>query len=125
MQVTDRDEAVHLALPAVQGYVRIVRLAASGIATNLGFDVDELDDLRLAVGELVNLALELCAPGTLEVVFTVANGALRVEGAVPAAAGRVVEIDPLTRQILDGVVDAYAIEIIDGTVCFSCLHRPS
>src|SRR5258708_38662054 len=124
MQSTLRGEMVRLSLPASPDYVRIVRLAASGIATNLGFDVDELDDLRVAVGELVNLTLEVCKPETLEVLFTIDGKELRVEGSAPAADGRVVELDTLTRQILDAFLDAYTIEITDGRVSFSCTLRP-
>ena len=124
MQSTLRGEAVRLSLPASPDYVRIVRLAASGIATNLGFDVDELDDLRVAVGELVNLTLEVCRPEILEVMFTVDGSELRIEGSAPAADGRVVELDSLTRQILDAFLDTYTIEIVDGNVCFSCTLRP-
>jgi len=124
MQSTLRGEAVRLSLPASPDYVRIVRLAASGIATNLGFDVDELDDLRVAVGELVNLTLEVCKPETLDVTFTIDGNELRVEGAAPAADGRVVELDSLTRQILDAFLDTYTIDITDGRVCFSCTLRP-
>jgi serine/threonine-protein kinase RsbW len=124
MQSTLHGEAVRLSLPASPDFVRIVRLAASGIATNLGFDVDELDDLRVAVGELVNLTLEVCKPETLEVLFTIDGKELHVEGTAPAAAGRVVELDALTRQILDAFLDAYTIEIADGCVCFSCTLRP-
>ena len=124
MQSTLRGEVVRLSLPASPDYVRIVRLAASGIATNLGFDVDELDDLRVAVGELVNLTLEVCRPETLEVLFTVNGSELRIEGSAPAADGRVVELDSLTRQILDAFLDTYKIEIADGNVCFSCTVRP-
>ena len=124
MQSTLRGEAVRLSLPASPDYVRIVRLAASGIATNLGFDVDELDDLRVAVGELVNLTLEVCRPEILEVMFTVDGSELRIEGSAPAADGRVVELDSLTRQILDAFLDTYTIGIVDGAVCFSCTLRP-
>jgi serine/threonine-protein kinase RsbW len=124
MQSTLHGEAVRLSLPASPDFVRIVRLAASGIATNLGFDVDELDDLRVAVGELVNLTLEVCEPETLEVLFTIEGKELRVEGSAPAAGGRVVELDTLTRQILDAFLDTYTIEITDGRVCFSCTLRP-
>ena len=125
MQVTHRDEAVRLSLPASRDYVRVVRLTASAIATNLDFDVDELDDLRVGIGELANVALEASQPGaTLEIVFTVAGSELRIEGTVSAEAGRVVELDSLTRQILEGVVDDYSIEIGDGTVHFSCTRRP-
>ncbi len=124
MQSTLRGEAVRLSLPASPDYVRIVRLAASGIATNLGFDVDELDDLRVAVGELANLTLEVCTAETLEVLFTIDGNVLRIEGSARAADGRVVELDSLTRQILDAFLDTYAIEITDGRVCFSCTLRP-
>jgi serine/threonine-protein kinase RsbW len=124
MQATLRGEAVRLSLPASPDYVRIVRLAASGIATNLGFDVDELDDLRVAVGELVNLTLEVCEPETLEVLFTVDGSELRIQGTAPAAEGRIIELDSLTRQILDAFLDGYTIEIVDGQVCFVCSLRP-
>jgi serine/threonine-protein kinase RsbW len=124
MQSTLRGEAVRLSLPASPQYVRIVRLAASGIATNLGFDVDELDDLRVAVGELTNLTLEVCRPETLDVVFTIDGNVFNIEGSAPAADGRSVELDTLTRQILDAFLDTYKIEIVDGRVCFSCTLRP-
>jgi serine/threonine-protein kinase RsbW len=124
MQATVRGEAVRLSLPASRDYVRIVRLAASGVAANLGFDVDELDDLRVAVGELVNLTLEACKPETLEVVFTIVGDELRIEGAAPAAEGRVIEVDALTRQILEAFVDDYTIQIVEGTVSFGCTRRP-
>jgi len=125
MAMTIRDEAARLTVPASREYVRVVRLAASGIATNLGFDIDELSDLRVAVGELANMALEVSTPGTLDVVFTVLNDELRVEGTIPAADGRALEpIEPLTRQILEGVVDDYSIEIVDGSVRFACTRRP-
>src|SRR3954454_21076650 len=124
MQATLRGEAVRLSLPASPDYVRIVRLAASGIATNLGFDVDELDDLGVAVGELVNLTLEVCKAETLEVLFTVDGSELRIEGTAPADDGRVIELDALTRQILDAFLDGYKIEILDGQVRFDCALRP-
>ena len=92
--------------------------------TNLGFDVDELDDLRVAVGELVNLTLEVCRPEVLEVQFTVDGSELSIEGSAPAADGRVVELDSLTRQILDAFLDTYTIGIADGNVCFTCTLRP-
>jgi len=123
MQATLRGEVVRLSLPALPDYVRIVRLAASGIATNLGFDVDELDDLRVAVGELVNLTLEVCKPETLEVLFTVDGNKLRIQGTAPAADGRVIELDSLTRQILDAFLDGYTIEIVEENVCFDCSVR--
>ena len=45
-------------LPADAGLLRLVRLVASGLASTAGFDVDELDDLRIAVDEAVAALLE-------------------------------------------------------------------
>lgn len=124
-----RDEAARLSVPATRDYVRVIRLAASGIATNLGFDIDELDDLRVGVGELANLALERCKsdpnqPETLEVVFTISGDELRIEGSVAAADNGAIELEALTRQILEAVVDSYSIQIVDGTIRFTCTRRP-
>ncbi|GIU90461.1 MAG: hypothetical protein KatS3mg010_1560 [Acidimicrobiia bacterium] len=42
--------------------MRLVRLTTSGVASRLGFDVEEVEDLRVAVDELANIVLRL-APG--------------------------------------------------------------
>jgi hypothetical protein len=120
MQATVREKAVRLAVPASLEYVRVIRLVAAGMASSLDFDVHQVDDLRVAVGELANIALEAAKADALEVVFTVADGRLLIEGHVPAAADRPIRLDMITRQILDAVVDGYSIEIIDEHVRFSC-----
>ncbi len=120
MQATVREEAVRLAVPASLDYVRVIRLVAAGMASSLDFDVHQVDDLRVAVGELANIALEVAEGDTLEIVFRVANGRLLIEGQAPAMADRPIQLDVLTRQILDAVVDGYSIEISDGLVRFSC-----
>jgi len=120
MQATVREEAVRLAVPASLDYVRVIRLVAAGMASSLDFDVHQVDDLRVAVGELANIALEVADGDTLEIVFRVANGLLLIEGQAPAAADRPIQLDALTRQILDAVVDGYSIEISDAHVRFSC-----
>ena len=54
-------EPVRMTLPAKGRYVRVARLVASGLANELGFGVDRLDDVRLAVGEACALAVQLGA----------------------------------------------------------------
>jgi serine/threonine-protein kinase RsbW len=46
------DEVVHLDLPATSGRLRLVRLAVVGLATEYGADVDDLEDVRIATGEI-------------------------------------------------------------------------
>lgn len=51
------DEVLTLTFPARAGYLRICRITTTTFAADLGFDVDQLDDLRLAVDEAVTWLL--------------------------------------------------------------------
>ena len=55
LSVGDR---VELRFPARGDLVVLARLVTSAISSRAGFDIEELEDLRLAVGELCLLALE-------------------------------------------------------------------
>jgi serine/threonine-protein kinase RsbW len=116
-------EAVRLTVPAAREYVRLVRLTASGIASKLGFDVDEIENLRVAVDELSNLALDVADAGNLDVDFVVDGDELRIEGRVPARLGEAVVADTLTEQILKAVIDEYQLRVDDGFAHFRCLRR--
>ena len=80
-------ETIRLTVPAALEYVRIVRLTASGVASRLGFDVEEIEDLRVAVDELSSLVVESADGGDLSVQFAVQDNALRIEGDAALAAG--------------------------------------
>ncbi len=43
---------VRLSLPGRSAFVRLARLNAAGLAADLSFSVDEIEDLRIAVDEL-------------------------------------------------------------------------
>lgn len=60
---------VIVTLPAVPRLVRVARLVASGLANELGFGVDRLDDVRLAVGEACGFAVQI---GASEITLTYA-----------------------------------------------------
>jgi serine/threonine-protein kinase RsbW len=120
----DGDQVV-LTFPARGDLVVLARLVASAISTRVGFDIEELEDLRLAVGELCLLALQGsdARHGDLRLQFTVSAAALDISctlvGAVPATAGRNAdgdEADELSEQILAALVDEHGREQADGSV---------
>lgn len=45
------DENIELSLPLNAAYVSAARLTASSIANRLGFDIDEIEDIKVAVSE--------------------------------------------------------------------------
>ena len=45
------EQRVELKVPVAENYVGVVRLLISGLATRLGLPIDEVEDMKLMVGE--------------------------------------------------------------------------
>jgi serine/threonine-protein kinase RsbW len=45
------DQRVELKVPVEENYVGVVRLLISGLSTRLGLPIDEIEDMKLMVGE--------------------------------------------------------------------------
>ncbi len=119
-------DRVELRFPARGDLIVLARLVTSAISARAGFDIEELEDLRLAVGELClltlqgsdarsgDLCLELTVLGdAIEVVCTLERAAA-AEVTDPAWEGA--EIARLSEQILDALVDEHGRESQDGSV---------
>lgn len=61
MGCTTPNSVISLEIPAVMEHVRLVRLVASGVGAEMGFDIESIDDLRLAVNEACGVLLECSA----------------------------------------------------------------
>jgi serine/threonine-protein kinase RsbW len=117
-------DTVLLMFPARGDLVVLARLVSSAIAARFGFDIEDLEDLRLAVGELCLTAMAGTDPrhGELRLRFTVGPDALEIdctlEGAAPAdpPTGEGAEADELSEQILAALVDDYGRVQEDGSV---------
>jgi len=74
-------ETVQLSIPCRPEYVGVARLAVLGIASRMPFSYDEVEDVRLAVGEACTHAVERAGGGaaTIRVISTVSPHALRIE----------------------------------------------
>jgi serine/threonine-protein kinase RsbW len=58
------DDVIALTVPALTGYLAVVRTATAGLAARLCFSLDEIEDLRIAVDEACVMLLGL--PGPVE-----------------------------------------------------------
>jgi serine/threonine-protein kinase RsbW len=54
---------VELRLPAEGAYAAIVRTTAAGLAARLDFTIDDIEDLRIAIGEASALVIPQADPG--------------------------------------------------------------
>ena len=93
---------VELRLPAETAYVAVLRMTTAGLAARLDFTLDDIEDLRMAVGEACALVLEGALPGgDLLAGFDLGDGSIRVsisaeDGAAPGTS----ETDSFGWQVL-------------------------
>jgi anti-sigma regulatory factor (Ser/Thr protein kinase) len=114
--------AVRVTIPAAAQYVRSVRLIAAGLAADLGFDVDGLEDVRVAVDELCGVFLTPAPNGSIEVRFLPSDGALEVTGHYVGDA-EISPPDPLVAEILAATTDELEVPS-RGSPTFRFLRRP-
>jgi len=97
-------DTIRLTIPALLPFVRLPRVAIAGLATRSGFSYDEVEDLRLAVGEVCQVLLDGGdRDGSLTIDFTVARGSMRVEVAI---AGTAVVSDGLGERLAEQILAA-------------------
>jgi serine/threonine-protein kinase RsbW len=72
-------------LPADGAYVAVLRIATAGLAARLDFTLDDIEDLRMAVGEASTMLLERARPGgRLIAKFQLGAGRIDVSVSVDA-----------------------------------------
>src|SRR6185436_8475509 len=73
-------------VPASPQFLSAARVVAASLGVEAGLDVDDLDDLRLGVNELVSLLVEVAAPGSrVDLEFEVDDVRITVRGAIDEA----------------------------------------
>lgn len=112
-------DEIHLEVPTSPDLLRLVRVVASGVASRLGFSIDGVDDVRLAVDELCwTVASRAGAAATLAVRFVILEGAFTVEARLKPSPGERGDSGPLSalsERILGTLVEDYALlEPTDG-----------
>ena len=106
-------DEVSLKFPASFEYIRLARLVASGLAAQVNFNLDDIEDLRIAVDELCSALVEAAADrtSTVTVAFRVDNQQIHMEADVPTdGASGSYEIDDISSHILRAAVDRHELE---------------
>jgi len=103
-----------MSVPLRTEFIATLRTVAASIGADAGFSIDEIDDLRLAISEVVSSLAESGdgSDDRVETVFEV--GAARVAVTITTQHGeRDIELDDLAASILNSVVDEFR---VDGSV---------
>ncbi|MCB0977456.1 MAG: hypothetical protein KDB02_08355 [Acidimicrobiales bacterium] len=116
-----RVDEVRLAVPAEPEYAHVVRLTVTAVAARIGFDYDEIEDLRIAVGEMCGI-LVLDEPGARLTVRCSATDAEVTVEASREPASPTITVGELSDQILRAVVDTFAVDPDEARVTIT-KHR--
>jgi hypothetical protein len=113
------EDVVELSIPVRADLVVLARLTAATVASRASFDVEEIEDLRLAVDELCVSLVDEVGEGRLALRFVRAEHEIEVSCIYhPDAAlgGRPIpaSADGLSARILDALVDEHGRDSENG-----------
>jgi serine/threonine-protein kinase RsbW len=99
---------VTLTIPPTPAMARVARLTASSIASLADFSVDEIDDIKIAVSEVVTLLIQQGDGDLLTLEFGAGNGPFTIDGSTTSATRPLGDADvALTAAVLDAVSDEH------------------
>jgi serine/threonine-protein kinase RsbW len=108
--LSDLRDVVTVKLPADSAYLSVLRTATAGLTARLDFNLDEIEDLRIAVDEACAMLLAQAVPGTdLTCEFELTDDAMSVAVSVLTVDGRQPSRDTFAWTVLSslaGDVDA-------------------
>lgn len=102
------EQAITLSIPLRAENVSLVRLTASGISNQIGFDYDAIEDIKVSISEICNKIIELQAAndaGKLEIDFV-------TDGDLLSIRFHVHQQD--LAQLFDEEADAFALAILSS-----------
>jgi anti-sigma regulatory factor (Ser/Thr protein kinase) len=112
-----------MTFPADRDLVMLARMVAAAAASKVGFGIEQVEDVRLAVDELcLSLIREHSTDGRLQLAFAWTDDMVEVvashvlgPGAAPLdARGRRQPDEELSSRILDTLVDEHGVEDSSG-----------
>lgn len=113
---------VRLDLPAQARFLRLARLTASGLAGDLDFDIDEVEDLRVAVDEACAVLIEVATEGArLTLTYSLQDATVEVRGTVAATGAPT--LHPVAANVLSLLADEFSVDHDDGQATFRFLAR--
>jgi serine/threonine-protein kinase RsbW len=105
-------DVIELTIPVTADLVVLARLTAATVASRADFDVEEIEDLRLAVDELCISLVQGGTDGRLDLQFTREHDVIEVVCRYSGMSGNGNggSADGLSARILDALVDEHGEE---------------
>lgn len=106
---------IRLSIPAQVSFAQIARLAATSVAARIGFSYDDVEDVRMAVGELVGVLID-DRPGQRIDLWCENRDDTLVLTAQRSPNPEPLSIPPLSRDILAAVTQELLVDADQGRI---------
>lgn len=111
---------VELRLPVDSAYVSVLRATTVSLAARLDFTIDDIEDLRMAVGEASAMVLPSATEGSdLVCAFFMQPGEVTITITVPSTQAELPEEDGFAWQVLSALTTHAELTSGDGTLSVS------
>ncbi|WP_372734094.1 ATP-binding protein [Nocardioides sp.] len=108
---------VEFRMPADSAFVAVLRTTAASVAARLDFTIDDIEDLRMAVGEACALVLTMADEGAdLTSRFFFEAGVLTLRIQAPAADAKEPDTDSFAWQVLTTLADQASASVTGGEI---------
>ncbi len=109
-----RKAEVELRIPADGAYASVVRTTTAGLAARLDFTLDDIEDLRIAIGEASAMMLPEADPGSdLTCRFFLEPHSMTIEISVQCSNPPEVDPDSFAWQVLSSLAGDIAVSTED------------
>ena len=110
MTAPPEHEPVRLSIPSDPRFLSAARVVAASLGAESGLSVDDLEDLRLGVNELVSCLMDgVEGTGRIDLELHSGDGTVTVRGEIHGGGGAAVA-DELTMRILEAVADHHELD---------------
>ncbi|TQQ84596.1 histidine kinase [Peptacetobacter hominis] len=72
-------DTIKMEISANPEYVGIIRLTTSGIANKIGFTIDEIEDIKVAISEACTNAIKHSDEDKFNIVFNIMDNGIEIE----------------------------------------------
>ncbi len=115
---------VTLILPPAASMVRVGRLTASSIASLADMSIDDIDDVKIAVSEMITLLIQSGNRTAITLRFETTDESFSVEASTPSGATSLGRNDlALATAVLEAVADEHQIASTDERVLLRIVKR--
>lgn len=91
-------------MPATSAYLAVLRTTAAGLAARLGFILDDVEDLRIAIDEACSMLLDIAQPDAqLTCVFDLSPTNVDIVVSVAASRTELPEADTFAWTVLSAL----------------------